>query len=91
MPYKIEGTTYFTAQDCNEAGYHRWPMICRHCGATNEMVWHQAIKDACCKNCGTWDLDGKVDINYSAIDRFSLASGRDDDRLEEIEEQEAKV
>lgn len=50
----------YTAKDCNEAGFFRYPNVCNNCDAINELTWCQTVNDAYCGECGHWQLMDRV-------------------------------
>ena len=48
----------YDVQDIINVGYNLEPLICRNCGS-NEVVYQQYIGDACCQECGEWQLELK--------------------------------
>ena len=46
----------YDVQDAIDLGYNLVPLVCRKCGST-EVTFNQYIGDACCDNCGEWQLD----------------------------------
>ena len=53
----------FDVQDVINAGHNLEPLQCRFCGSL-EVTFHQYIGDACCGDCGKWQLEEKKKRHY---------------------------